>query len=539
MKDSKAFRKIKPQKNNLLSTNFFIIPKQMQEKLEVTSLNQKIKELENEIQNASVRYGEMKNKMDQEIENERLLSKEREKQWKIQTEEYASKEKEKVIQLEHTSNKLNETECKVKSLENKVYELLKVNKKIKESSDNKIRAMENQLKQTAEYLNEVITNLRQDETNNETNASLYNEKSCCSHYIDEKNNKEFKQDLTTNINNEESIQIEYNRNDNTNNNNDIEIKNVDGIKQQTNDIMNKNIEDNKSETNVNYNEQFFEYKSFLPNSKLKRHLNEDSDNNEFQYKTKKTGNYWIKKEQKKPKENKSIDLYLSKSKNSSDIDKSFSSTEDLQMKQCKIEEKHNKQLHSITEEDNSNKKTSISNKEMIIMDNSSKLSDVSLECNSNCKDNSNNRIVEVSKQNNYLLDDSLNDNGNMNDNKSINNLSLKTNDNNTYEDFNKMKHFSNKHIYYKDKQFSFIELHKKKQGKLLSSISTNFNNNSSNPRNKKEREKMQAHKCEMCQQFYNILEETENSEIVCNECSRHRANENIITTPKGFYELSI
>lgn len=532
MKDSKAFRKIKPQKNNLLSTNFFIIPKQMQEKLEVTSLNQKIKDLENEIQNVSVRFGEMKNKMDQEIENERLLSKEREKQWKIQTEEYASKEKETIIQLENTSNKLNETESKVKSLENKVYELLKVNKKIKEASNNKIRVMENQLKQTAEYLNEVITNLRQEDNNNETNTSLYNENNCNSNDINEKNNKELQQDLTTNIHKEDSnqIQMEHNKSDNMNKNtnNDIEKQKVEVMKQPTNDIMNKNIGENKGETNAKYNEQFFEYKSFLPNSKLKRHSNEDSDNNDFQYKTKKTGNSWIKKEHKKPnKENKSIDLYLSKSKNSSDIDKSFSSTEDIPMKQCKIDEKYKRQLHSITEEDNSNKKTSISNKEMIIIDNSSKLSEGSLECNSNCKDlnmqNCNNKIFEVSKQKNYLLDDNLNDNENINDDN----------------DVNKLKQLSNKHMYYNNKQFTFIELHKKKQGKLLTTISTNFNNNNSNPRNKKEREKMQAHKCEMCQQFYNILEETENSDIICNECSRHRANENIMTTPKGFYELSL
>ena len=154
----------------------------------------------------------------QEIENERLLSKEREKQWKIQTEEYASKEKETVIQLENTSNKLNETESKVKLLENKVYELLKVNKKIKEASNNKIRVMENQLKQTAEYLNDVITNLRQEDNDNETNTSLYNENNCNLNDINEKNNKELQQDLTTNIHKEDlnQIQMEHNKSDNMN-----------------------------------------------------------------------------------------------------------------------------------------------------------------------------------------------------------------------------------------------------------------------------------------------------------------------------------
>ena len=54
---------------------------------------------------------------------------------------------------------------------------------------------------------------------------------------------------------------------------------------------------------------------------------------------------------------------------------------------------------------------------------------------------------------------------------------------------------------------------------------------------KKEREKMIGHKCELCQNFYNVIEE--NNDHFCQECSKHRTNEKINYTPKSFYDLSI
>ena len=54
---------------------------------------------------------------------------------------------------------------------------------------------------------------------------------------------------------------------------------------------------------------------------------------------------------------------------------------------------------------------------------------------------------------------------------------------------------------------------------------------------KNERLKMSGHKCELCHQFYESL--GENSEMLYDECSRHRTDQNINSTPKGYYDLSI
>ena len=54
---------------------------------------------------------------------------------------------------------------------------------------------------------------------------------------------------------------------------------------------------------------------------------------------------------------------------------------------------------------------------------------------------------------------------------------------------------------------------------------------------RKERQKMPGYKCELCQQFYETLDE--NPELLCEECSRHRTDQNQSSTPKGFYDISI
>ena len=58
-----------------------------------------------------------------------------------------------------------------------------------------------------------------------------------------------------------------------------------------------------------------------------------------------------------------------------------------------------------------------------------------------------------------------------------------------------------------------------------------------NSRLKKEREKMKGHKCELCQKFYECLNESE--DYLCQECSRHRTDYPINKTPQGFYDLNI
>ena len=54
---------------------------------------------------------------------------------------------------------------------------------------------------------------------------------------------------------------------------------------------------------------------------------------------------------------------------------------------------------------------------------------------------------------------------------------------------------------------------------------------------KKEREKMKGHKCELCQKFYECVNESE--DFLCQECSRHRTDQPINKTPQGFYDLNI
>ena len=57
-----------------------------------------------------------------------------------------------------------------------------------------------------------------------------------------------------------------------------------------------------------------------------------------------------------------------------------------------------------------------------------------------------------------------------------------------------------------------------------------------NSRLKKEREKMVGHKCELCQKFYDCINE---DNFLCQECSRHRTNAPVNKTPQGFYDLSL
>ena len=54
---------------------------------------------------------------------------------------------------------------------------------------------------------------------------------------------------------------------------------------------------------------------------------------------------------------------------------------------------------------------------------------------------------------------------------------------------------------------------------------------------KKVRENLPGFTCEICKNFYEAI--GENDGKMCKNCSRHRTNENINETPKGFYDLNI
>jgi hypothetical protein len=58
---------------------------------------------------------------------------------------------------------------------------------------------------------------------------------------------------------------------------------------------------------------------------------------------------------------------------------------------------------------------------------------------------------------------------------------------------------------------------------------------------KKEREKLNGFKCEICENFYDILgtEGISEGDKTCNSCSRHRTNEDPTRTPKNFYNTNV
>ena len=133
---------------------------------------------------------------------------------------------------------------------------------------------------------------------------------------------------------------------------------------------------------------------------------------------------------------------------------------------------------------------------------------------------------KLSKFQEYLKFKKLNDNK-TNTNDNLNNqqnyeLEIKTQeDQQTYDEFYKMNHNNRKGI----------QNNKKK-------LNNNYMENiPETSRLKKEREKMKGHKCELCQKFYECVNESE--DFLCQECSRHRTDQPINKTPQGFYDLNI
>ena len=134
----------------------------------------------------------------------------------------------------------------------------------------------------------------------------------------------------------------------------------------------------------------------------------------------------------------------------------------------------------------------------------------------NSENNAEKNILEeknkkLSKFQEYLNFKKLNENKNNNVNQNYE-LEIKTQeDQQTYDEFYKMNH------------------NNKKKGNNL--------NIPENSRIKKDREKMKGHKCELCQRFYECVDES--ADFLCQECSRHRTDQPINKTPKDFYDLNI
>ena len=135
-------------------------------------------------------------------------------------------------------------------------------------------------------------------------------------------------------------------------------------------------------------------------------------------------------------------------------------------------------------------------------------------------ENTNNNKKNMSKYQEYLYH--KNQNNNKIKDYEVEYKAFEDQEQQTYDDFYKMKHNNRKIIPGRNNN----KLNEEKIKDLV------------NNKNKKEREKMKGHKCELCQKFYECVNE-EGLDNLCQECSRHRTNEPINKTPQGFYDLTL
>ena len=200
-------------------------------------------------------------------------------------------------------------------------------------------------------------------------------------------------------------------------------------------------------------------------------------------------------------------------------------------------------------------------------DNKASQETLDLDFNSNVQSkdksyNFNNGLVITKKNNNNINQNKKNEidnNNNINNNKSkyqeylnYKNLNKSKNKETINNEENKAKNNLNIKGYkqyeldiktLEDEQ-NYDEFYKMNPNNNKKSIGNNnnnlnlLNNNPENRRNKREREKMKGHKCELCKKFYDCINE-DNSNFICQECSRHRTNAPINITPQSFYDLNL
>ena len=117
------------------------------------SLSKRVKELEVELQAANTRYDEMKEKLTKELENEKQLRKETENSSMSRIEEYIKKENELKQQLSNLNIKYGELKLANSNLEKNFEELQESNKMIKNSCENQIKVLNEQIKHKENLLN--------------------------------------------------------------------------------------------------------------------------------------------------------------------------------------------------------------------------------------------------------------------------------------------------------------------------------------------------------------------------------------------------
>ena len=124
------------------------------------SLSKRVKELEVELQAANTRYDEMKEKLTKELENEKQLRKETENSSMSRIEEYIKKENELKQQLSNLNIKYGELKLANSDLEKNFEELQESNKMIKNSCENQIKVLNEQIKHKENLLNGNIKALQ-------------------------------------------------------------------------------------------------------------------------------------------------------------------------------------------------------------------------------------------------------------------------------------------------------------------------------------------------------------------------------------------
>lgn len=280
----------------------------------------------------------------------------------------------------------------------------------------------------------------------------------------------------------------------------------------------------------NYNQQFFDYKSFKAPTKRK---NSNTDTLMIK-KSKKHSNTWIKKESNKPKKISPPKSNIQLEIDSVSMKSGFSEDLAIDINKAINENKEIKKEPSIISEIKEEKEPI----------NSSQSSFNSLEFNS--------RVQSKVKQNNFE------------------DKPKPTNPTSAYAAFirekkplprqrasvieginNQMNELNAKAVNKNDISLdikpieevnTYDEFYQLKRGKKNSlnnrrSLPLGVGRNVKIKIDKKEREKMAGHKCELCQKFYETL--GENPDTLCEECSRHRTDQKPSSTPKGFYDLTI
>ena len=310
---------------------------------------------------------------------------------------------------------------------------------------------------------------------------------------------------------------------------------IDGCEEENMETKKKIKNDNKIQNddnlslseqseNGNFNQVLFDYKNYQENNlptKRKNDLENELKDLKIEtdniMKQKKQG--WIAKNQTK------VTPIKLKPFINDEVEKNYSQNDDnnspnkKNIHKNKLEDSYKDSLDDLMDlDDNLNKKIDVDK------NSNPNLNKKEVENNFNenldkSDENTTKKKNKMSKYQEYLR------HRNQNDNK-INDYeeeykTLEDEEQQTYDDFFKMKHNNRKIIPGRNNKFN-----------------EDKNKEIEYSRNKKEREKMKGHKCELCQKFYDCVSE-EGLDNLCQDCSRHRTNEPINKTPKGFYDLTL